>query len=249
MPAERTLGQVIAVEKTTRKKDNDEGARIQNALVRQGAVNGSIKTYKSDMEEPPPSEQIAAKILEVRARAEDALKEARRYSVPAMDITATKDATNQAAVADLMAGGVILVPAVPISHLLWLEDYLQQWRNFLAKLPTLDPTVRWRFDEGQGLYESVPEETMRMVKEETPLVLLAPTKEHAGQVKTIMKETPAGKYTTIAQSGAITEQRKQQLLDRMHTLQLATKDAISRANKTSAVEVREGDAIMDFLLS
>lgn len=246
---ERSLGQIVAVEKATRQKDNTEGARIQNAVVRQGAVTGSRKSYQPDADDAPASEHIATTYVEVRVRAEDALKEARKYSVPAMDITASKDATNQLAMAELIVDGQLLVPGVPISHLLWLENYLTEWRNFLAKLPTLDPTIKWHANGSQGLYESEPAETTRALKEVVPLVLHPPTKEHPAQVTTQVKEVPVGKYTNVSLSGAVTEQRKQQLLDRMQALLLAVKDAVTRANKTPAVEVREGDKIMDWLLA
>jgi hypothetical protein len=246
---DRTLGQIIAVEKATRQKDNTEGSRIQNALVRQGAVTGSTKTYQPMDANAPESERPAPKYMAVRATVPDALREARQYSVPAMDVTATKDATNQAAVADLNVEGLTLVPAVPISHLLWLENYLTEWKKFLAKLPTLDPTIRWHWDEAQQLYVSEPVNDWRNLKETVPLMLAPATKEHQAQVTTTVKETPVGMFTTVATSGAISDHRKQQLMDKIDKMSLAVKDAVSRANKTPAIEVREGDTIMDFLLS
>ena len=249
MPARRVLGQIIAVEKQTRQKDNAEGSRLKNAVQRQSWLTGLTKTYKPDDEDAPESEQIDPQYTNVHLRAEDVLEEAVKYSVPAMDVTATKDRTNQDARADLIVNGTVLVPDVPVSHLLWLEHYLTEWKGFLTVLPVLPPEREWSLDHGRGLYMAVPEFTERRVKETVPLVLVPATKEHPAQALPQTAEKRAGKYTTVHLSGAVTEDRKKQLLDRMHVLQLAVKDAVTRANRTEVTEVTEGHAILGWLLT
>lgn len=247
--AERTLGQIIAVERAMRKKDDDEGSRFKREVQKEKALAGMTKTYVPNDEDAPVSERREPEYTEVQVRVEDVLNKVRSYTVPAVDVTATKDRTNQNARANITVNGQVIATDVPISHLLWLEKtYLPEMRGFFAVLPTLDPTRRWTWDEGRGVYVSAPEETARSLKEEVPLILAPATKEHQAVPKTVIKETPVGKYTTIHLSGAVTATRKQEILDRMDTLRLAVKDAIARANRTTAIEVHEGDALMDYLL-
>jgi hypothetical protein len=166
-----------------------------------------------------------------------------------MDVVATKDRTNQNANADLIVDGEVMIASVPVSHLLWLEDYLAEWRKLLAVLPVLNPTRNWTPDKGRAIYVSDTEETSRFLKKTVPLVLHPGNDRHAPQAQPIVEETEVGKYAATELSGAVLESRKKQLLANADVLQAAVKDGIARANQTVAVEVTEGELLLTRLLA
>jgi hypothetical protein len=249
----RTLSQVIGVLTAVRQKDNDMGTELKKKVQSETLTTGLSKVYTPDAD---PDEEGARGILTARqpnsykavaVRVEDALKEAMEYSVPAMDAVATNDKTNQVASADIVVNGTPLARDVPISHLLWLEKYLGEWRKFIALLPTLDPTKNWTLDD--GVYKSDTVKQGSFVKEVVPLVLHPGTDKHPPQVQAIEKSVHVGEYANTSLSGAVYDSRKKELLDRADLLIRAVKDAAARANQTLAIEVREGEAILGFLLA
>src|SRR5712664_4245205 len=184
----RSLGQVVAVERKARQKDNDTGKELKKRVQVPNLVTGRTKTFKPKNDELPPEHYGRDEYQLVALTARDALDEAARYSAEALDLVATKDATNQIAVADLTVNGQAVLPDVSISHLLFLEDYLTEWRTFLAVLPVLDPSRKWSEDEGQrGLYKSAVEITDRTIPDKVPVVLYPHTEKHAAQVQLVDK--------------------------------------------------------------
>lgn len=244
----KTLGQVIAVERTLRQRDNDEGARIKRDLAKEPLTLGQVKEYTPDDDNAPASDRVPTAYQEVQHRVEDDLQRAMQYAIPAIDAAATKDTTNTQAKATVFVDGQPLLEYVPISHLLWLEHYLAEWRTFLATLPVLTATKAWEYDEGARLHRARTEITARNLKTTEPLVLHPGNDKHAPQVTTVNKETHVGTYTTTILSGAIPESRKRLLIDRCSALEVAVKDAVARANRTPVTEVSEGEAILGFIL-
>lgn len=241
----RTLAHVVMNERAIRQRDNAEGSAIKNMLAKEALTLGSVKTYRPKDDD---GEQLPTEHEVVQRKVEDDLLTAARYSVAAMDIVATKDMTNTTAYADIVVNGTVMVAKVPIGHLLWLEDYLTEWRGFLAVLPVLNPTKKWTFNPDDGIWRSDPEERDRNLKRPRALVLHEGTDRHAPQATTYIEETPVGRYSTVMLSGAISEARKRELLDKVDAVRLAVKSAIAEANKTTAIEVTEGQVIMDFIL-
>jgi hypothetical protein len=244
----KTLGQVIAVERTLRQRDNDEGKRIKHELQREPNTLGQVKTYTPDDDNAPMAERLPTQYVEVQHRVDDDLRLAMQYAVPAIDAAATKDRTNTFAEADVIVGETVIIPKCPISHLLWLEHYLAEWRGFLSSLPVLTATRSWVYDDEARLYRARPEITARNLKTTVPLLLVAPTDKHPAQTTTVNKETHVGTYETTVLSGAIPEARKRSLIDNCSMLEVAVKDAVARANRTPVTEVHEGEAILNFIL-
>lgn len=245
----KTLGQVIAVERSLRQKDNDEGARIKRELAKEPLTLGQVKEYTPDDDNAPASDRVPTQYQEVQHKVEEDLRLAMQYAVPAIDAAATKDTTNTLAKATVFVNGSALLTDVPISHLLWLEHYLAEWRTFLQTLPVLTATKSWEWDAGAQLHRARPEITSRNLKTTEPLVLHPGNDKHAPQVTTVNKETHVGTYTTTVLSGAIPAARKRLLVDRCATLEVAVKDAVARANRTPVAEVSEGDTLLSFILS
>lgn len=65
----------------------------------------------------------------------------------------------------------------------------------------------------------------------------------------VTKEVPVGTWTTRKFSGALTENRKRELLDRVHALQDAVKTARERANQAEAPVVSVGAEIFGYLFA
>jgi hypothetical protein len=246
----RTLGQVAGVMMHIRQKDGDAGKDLQKRVQSEALTTGMTKVYKPDDENAPSTAREPDRHKAVAVKVEEVLREAALCGIPALDITATADRTNQVANADIIVEGKILVPAVPVSHLLWLGGYLGEWKKFVSLLPVLDPTKNWTPDEGRGIHKGDEEETVRFTKEVVSLLGIAPTDKHPGQWQPIQKETRVGKYVSIVLSGAVTEARKKHLIAQADILITAVKDAAARANLTPATEeTSEGTAIFGFLLA
>ena len=246
----RTLSQVVGVEKNLRKRDNEIGSTLKKNVQAPSVVTGSTKLFEPLNDEIPDVQRAPDEYQEVALTVADALAQAAQYAAPALDVVATKDKTNQSAVADVVYNGSDVLKNVPVSHLLFLENYLTEWRSFIAVLPVLDPARKWTEADGQqGLYKSEPEKTHRTLPDTVPVVLYPHTDKHPAQVQLVQKSVHVGTFTKTILSGAITADRKRQLLDNADGLLAAVKDAISRANRTEAVEVSEGQTVMDLLLA
>lgn len=248
----RTLGQLIAVERNLRQEDNRVGSDIRKTLAKEALVTGLVKTYhpfaEVDGEDRSAHQHVPDQYTAVQHRVEDDLDLAMQHAIAAMDVVAAKDHTNCNAKADVRVGDEILATGVPISHLLWLQKYLGEWRAFLSELPVIKPDKEWTYDSNDRVWKSKVEETVRPVKEIVPVIMYPATDKHPAQVQAVSKDIPIGKYKTITLSGAISPQRKRNLLDNISTVLLAVKDAIAVANRTPAVEVQEGRKILEFIL-
>ena len=255
----RTLAQVAGTMTGVRQKDNDFGAEMRKELLKEALTTGHNKVYTPDSGDESEGEGRARTILTARQpnsykavalTVQAALREMAQYAIPAMDAVATADATNQHANADvILPGGTVLLNNVPVSHLLWLGGtYLPEMRKSIALLPTLDPTKNWTPRLG-GVYESDVVTQGSFVKDTVPLVLHPGNDRHPPQVTALEKQVHVGEYASTSLSGAIPAERKKELLDRFDLMISLIRDAAARANHTPAVEVREGEELLKFLLS
>lgn len=247
----KTLSQVVGIEKHLRKKDNEVGSTLKKGVQVPTLVTGRTKTFTPLNDEIPKGQYGPEEYQEVALTVEGALTEAGGYSAAALNVVASKDRTNQVAKADVEFRGKALLRDVPVSHLLFLENYLTEWRTFLAVLPVLDPSRKWHEVEGRtGLSSSEPEKTGRFVTEEVPVVLYPHTDKHQAQVQLVKKSVHVGDFTNTILSGAVTQDRKKRLLDNCDDLITAVKEAVAQANKTVAIEeTAEGPALMAALLA
>jgi hypothetical protein len=99
----------------------------------------------------------------------------------AYDSEATIDQANTLAKADIVLdGGTVLVKDVPATQLLQLDKRLGELLQLLSSVPTLDPAKGFQPDtsRGNGVYQARLVRKRRTKKEQVPLTLIAPTKEH-----------------------------------------------------------------------
>lgn len=247
----RSLAQVIGVERRTKQRYNDYWKLARQRLT-QALVTGQIKEYKPDAEESTLAESAKGSVTTqvVQAFVIPELANVRRYGEEAFDVVATKDATNMLAKADLVVDGEVMVAGIGISHLLWLEDALNELHGFLQHLPVLSTAKAWNLDESDSnLWKSDAEVVPRTAKKTVALVLHPGTDKHAPQAIPNVEDVRTGLVYTTVLSGAIKEDKRRELTDRCDKLIKAVRDAIAKANHTEAVEVTgEGFAIMQYIL-
>ena len=247
----KTLGQVVAVERRLRQKDNDTGKEMARRLGSEAQMKGLSKVYIPLDPEAPQSAREPDKFQRVALTVTEALELAQQAAAPMLDMMITKDATNQEANADLIVGGTVVKEKVPVSFLLWLDGWLDEWRvKQIAILPVLNPTMRWHPDNSRsGLWLGDTERVPRFLKKWTSLKLHDGNEKFKPEAQAIQDEVLVGHYDTVPMSGSITEDRKRQLMANVETLQAAVKDAIARANRTTAVETEIGQTLMGLLLA
>lgn len=240
------LNQVVAIEKGVKSRVYSEITEIHKAAQKPVLFNGFVKTYerKDEDSETYPQEQQKVQML-----AGDSLSRVATLLTEMFDVTATKDYGNMKAVADIAVDGQVLVNAVPVPFLLFLEKQLNDIRTFVENLPVLDEADEWSKDDATGLFKTKPVATHRTKKVQKPIVLYNATPEHPAQTQLITEDVVAGYWNTIKHSGAIPKPRQRELLDRIEKFTNAVKMAREAANMTDADKVSVGKPIFDFLFA
>jgi len=238
------LNQVLAVERQTKGKTHSAITRIHQATQKSQLFNGFSKVYKPNDED---GEQFPPENVRVQMSVPDSLKQARRALSELFDVTTTKDFANRAASADVVVDGDTILEGVPATTLLFLEKQLTDLHTFVAKLPTLDPSEEWAFDEAAGLWKTPASQTTKTKKVQKPLVLYPATDHHPAQTQIIAEDVIVGNWTKVSQSGAIPGTEKTAMLERIEKLQKAVKYAREEANQTEAPEQKISDNVFGYL--
>jgi len=142
------------------------------------------------------------------------------------------------------------VNRAPTAFLLYMEKELESLKTFLSKMPVRDPATAWEDTQGQaGIANSPTAVSSQGRKVQEPIVLAPATIEHPAQAQLITKDVIIGQWESKTFTGAMTPDRKRELLSRVTTLAIAVKTARLEANST-VVENRAAAAnLFSFLLS
>jgi hypothetical protein len=162
-----------------------------------------------------------------------------------LDFEASRDRTNQKAVADLDVDGIVIAKALPVSFLLSLETRLQEIRAYYDAIPTLDMAKDWK-PEGR-LQKNGPHSQGRYIKQTKPIVMHEATKEHPAQIQAVIDDVRVGTWTTTNYSGEASPGEKAEWLGRIDKLIAATKKARMKANETEVDIVTVGKSLFDFV--
>jgi hypothetical protein len=242
------LNQIIAIEKGVKSQAYGQLTQIDKANQKPDLFNGMVRAYRP--KDDSDDEKLPAESKRVQLRANEVLNRIAQLSTEWWDITARKDWTNCAAVADIKVDDETVLTGVPVTFLLFLEKQLTDVRTMMDRLPVLDSAENWEYDENAGVYKTETASTHRTKKVQKSLVLIQPTPEHPGQAQLITEDVIAGYWDTTKQSGAMPFDRKELLLKRVDALLQAVKQAREAAN---AIEEKEtpkiGDAIFTYLLA
>lgn len=241
------MHQLLAVAKTRRKNANDDVNGAYHIIQKHGLFNGMSRTYEPEEDGgirlPDESQKVQTTVSRNVATLAKAL-------AGLFDTQLAIDTTNTFARADVIVDGVTLASRVPATHLLFLEKQLNDLYTVLSKLPTLDPTTSWQFDTVAELWKTPPVATSRIEKKVEPVVVVPPTDKHPAQVRDKETLVVVGTWTNTKLSGAVPEQDKRALLERVSKVQQAVKSAREQANSVEVEEPQPGTStLVDFVLA
>lgn len=243
------LNQLVAVEKGEKAAVNKETAPLFHAAKNADLFAGFTKTYEP-LEEggaqyPEDNKNL---IYTVQALLDAFAKPSARL----LDVTAGKENTNRKAVADVKVDGEVIIKDAPVTFLLQFEKYLQQEvRGLLVSLPVLDPAQTWSPDSSGEAGVSVTEPIKRHKnKKVNKVIQLAPADQyHPAQVQLVAEDTLEGYWTEKRQSGAISAQRKLELVERVDKLINAVKFAREEANSVTVDDLKVGSKVFGYLFA
>jgi hypothetical protein len=238
------LNQIIAVEKGVKSKSFQELTEAHHAVQKAALLSGIARTYQPKDEE---GEQLPPESTKVQVRTEDVLRDVSKNLSRLFDVTATKDATNCVAKANVVVDNKTLLSDVPVSYLLFLEKQLTDLHTFIKKLPVLDAAETWSFNESADCWSTEPVRTLRTKKVPRNHVKAEATEKHPAQVEVYYEDITIGYWTTVKFSGALPAKRVSELLDRVEKLQQAVKFAREEANNAEAVDRKVGDKVFGYL--
>ena len=119
----------------------------------------------------------------------------------------------------------------------------------MRALQLTDPAEDWVWDENDACWRSRnPEQRLRMEKGLKSLVLIAPTQHQLGQAQAVPDEHRTGVWEITKFSGAVSRERKAQLIENAEALLAGLRQARERANHEGAPPVSIGAAAWTFLL-
>lgn len=240
------LNQILAIDKGVKTKSNREFTDLHRNISKVNLLNGFTKTYKPKDEE---GDTLPSESTNVQITAEASLNTASEILTRLFDVTFTKEKTNTVALADVKIGNKTLIPEAPVTYLLFLEKQLTELREFISKIPTLDPAETWTYDSDAGFYRSESTSSTRTKKVPKTFVKYEATDRHPAQVEVFNEDQLVGYWTTTKFSGALPKDRVNTLLDRIDTLTEAVKFAREAANETEVLDGNAGKAVFDYLLA
>lgn len=240
------LNQLLAIEKGVKSKANQAITEFYKKIQRSNLISGISRTYRPHDEE---GEQLPAERTRVQLNAYTELLEASKAFSRLMDVTATKDAANTLASADVVLQGRVLLADVPVTTLLFLEKQLVDLQTIVSKLPELDPSETWHYDNNVDAYATEPTETVRTKKVPRSFVLAPATDKHPAQVQAYQEDISVGTWVKTTYSGAVPSGTVRQLQERISEVLNAVKFAREEANGHEVADVEIGDRIFDYIFA
>src|SRR5579859_2200586 len=238
------LSQVIAIEKDTKDKASQQLTQAQGIFGQTGTLSGIARNYTPKHED---GEQLPPESTRVRHKVPQVLKDVQTNLITLFDTIATKDFTNCAAKADITVDGETILKGIPATYILFLEKQLAELHNFAKKIPTLDTSETWRYDESQDCYASEPAETIRTKKVQRTHVAYEATDKHPAQIMAYQEDVPEGRWRTVKYSGAIPAKEANAIIGRIEKLQRSVKFAREEANRTTAQQQEVGAKVLKYV--
>lgn len=242
--AKTKLHEVLAVEPNVKAKSDamiKEG--INTFKGKQGHFEGQIREYTPKMDDgdmfPNESSPLVTTVM-------DKINYVFKSWIARVDVVATKEETNRGATTIITIGGKDF--EVGATTLLALEKDLKDIRTLLNSVLTLDPNFEWEYDADNMRYKTFPVRTFKQKKVEVPLIIVAATKEHPAQAKTVVTDEIIGEWTTEHTSGRIPASEKADILERLDEMDKVVKKGRQRANMAEVKYMEIGRTIQDFVL-
>lgn len=240
------LNQIIAVEQGVKSKANREFTDLHREVTKTALLSGISRVYTPKDEE---GDKLPSESTLVQVKAENVIARVSETLTNLFDVTLTKEKANGSAKADIVVGDNTILSGVPVTYLLFLEKKLVEIREFVSKLPTLDPSQEWTFDAAQGQYVTNVTETVRSKKVPKNWVKAEATDRHPAQVEIFHEDVIVGTWAKREFSGALPATRVNELITRVEALQTAVKFAREEANNTEITDAKAGKAVFDYLFA
>ena len=240
------LNQIIAIEKSVKSQSLRELTDAHKTLQKESLLAGIARTYRPRDDE---GEQYPPESTRVQVRADDVIDQTMTVLIKLFDVTATKDWANGDARADVVVDGDALLKDVPVTYLLFLEKQLTDLHTFISKLPTLDPSEVWAYDEATDAWATEPVQTSKTKRIPRNHLKAEATKEHPAQVEVYYEDIVVGNWQTIKYSGAMPASRVAVLKERVRTLQESVKFAREEANSKEVDEQKVGETLFNFIFA
>lgn len=237
------LHQILAVEGDLKNRAQEALAEARG-LFATDALVGHTRRYRPLEENGEP---LPAEDKELAVKVSDILESIRTDYGGWIDVAVQKEVTNQTTAADVLVDNKVMFAGMPAPALLNLEGKLLELRNIYAAIPTTDPSERWTWDEGRGVWVSEPHITFRSNKVPKSFVAYEATKEHPAQVSVYNEDIRVGEWTTIKMSGMISPVEKTNLLDRIDKVIKGVKQARQKANNAEVVDVNVAASLFAYI--
>lgn len=223
------LNQILAVEKGMKARSYRSVTDLHKQIQKNALVTGMTRSYEPVNDE---DEQLPSETTLVQVNVKDVIEQASKEWTASWDVTATKEWGNTKAFADVKdpETGDVIVEAVPVTFLLFLEKQLSDLHTFVDSLPILDPAEKWTLDSSTGLYTTDEITTHRTKKMPRVIVKYEATTEHPAQTELFSEDKIVGYWKARKFSGAIPEAKRKEMLKRVEALQNAVKRAREEAN-------------------
>lgn len=239
------LNQIIAIEKGVKNQAHRIETELYQSLAKTVLFSGLSRTYRPKDEDdrdlqPPES-------TSVQLKGEELIKQLIGSLTRFIDVTATKDATNTLAKADVVIDGVTLAAGVPVPTLIFFEKEIVKLEAFVKSIPQLDPAKNWAYDANVGVHRADAVETTRTKKLPRNHELSPATDKHPAQVQVFTEDVLVGYWTKIDFSGALPADRIAAIQDRLDRLKTAVKYAREEANNTEVVDVHYADSLLHYV--
>ena len=251
------LSASIAVAKQTKSTAESAQTKFHHIMSNSSRgdsspLSGIFRTFKpindsanSDVE----SERRPDESTLITLKVEDELSVLRHAMVEYYDIVATQENGNTIVRADVVVDGQVLLSDVPVGLLLFLERKMDDLRLVFSNLPTLPLNEKWARDDNDPTVYTTGEAMTRVTKKIPRNHTKAPaTDKHPAQVEVYYEDVAVGYWHSVKTSGAISVQRKNELLSKVDKLRKAIKVAREEANANRVPRRHVGNEIFTYLL-
>lgn len=231
------LSQIIGHAQDSKKRVKALMTQVYHTLQKASVYTGLQRTYRPMMEggtEYPPETSI------VQTTVPRELLSVVGPMATYISESLTLNAGNAEVKVDVKVGDRVLFAKVPPTFLMEMKTLLTDLNTMVSKLPTLDPATQWAFNTNSGVWESLPTETIKTQKTKRFLSVAKATDKHAEQVQVWDEDQPIGYWKKVDLSGAIPLPVRNELVERVVTLQKAVDDALAEANAMTVGVRRDG---------
>jgi hypothetical protein len=221
------LNQLIAIVSGQKSKTQRQISDLYKKIQNSDLMLGITRIYRPKDEE---GEQFPSETKRVQFTAKQALKESEKIYSEVWDLIYSQDVANCTANADVKVNEEVILKAIPVTSLMYLEKQLTDLSTFVEKIPVLDTTEGWILDPDLGYYSAGPIETVKTKKVPKNHIKYEATKDHPAQVEVFHEDIIIGRWETVKFNAGLAPVEKEKILKKIDLLRNAVKMAREEAN-------------------